>query len=206
MKKKTYHPSLLQCQRQHACRCGTGFRPLLMCLRMGWWLDFQLRVSWQGKRCIYKKHKREKTSIFLYILHPSSHSLPAQYNTYLWCRERRCHGACYCWGMLVQYLIVLVGSTQAGLVYNINRFRHCRPVSRHENGQLRKKKPKKNRPSSFFLLTFQTNVKIMAIVRHVGIAVGFVCRSKRYGLWVVRFLNHGANDELGTLQFGNKNK
>lgn len=111
-----------------------------------------------------------------YLLHPSIHSLSAQCNTYLWCRECRCHGACYCWGMLVQYLIVLVGSTQAGLVYNINRFRHPPP------------------PLLFFLLTFQTNVKIMAIVRHVGIAVGFVCRSKRYGLWVVRFLNHGAND------------
>lgn len=46
----------------------------------------------------------------------------------------------------------------------------------------------------FFFRTFQTYVKIMAIVRHVGIAIGFVCRSQRYGLWVVRFLNHGAND------------
>lgn len=64
-----------------------------------------------------------------YLLHPSIHSLSAQCNTYLWCRECRCHGACYCWGMLVQYLIVLVGSTQAGLVYNINRFRHPPPRS-----------------------------------------------------------------------------
>lgn len=77
--------------------------------------------------------------------------------------------------MLVQYLIVLVGSTQAGLVYNIT-------------GSVT------SLPLLFFFLTFQTYVKIMAIVRHVGIAVGFVCRSKRYGLWVVRFLNHGAND------------